>query len=134
MSWIIVVLISTFGLSLLALITFVQRRKYKIDRDYFNKKWQEISKLQQSDSNWVEAIVSGDKLVDEALKRRRYKGKSMGERLADANRTFKDSDMIWAAHKIRNKVVHETDFKLNKKHVSYALRGFRKALKDLEVL
>lgn len=117
------------------LMIFVQKKTDKVDKQFFSSKWDDISKMyQNSENRYVEAIIEGDKLLDEALKQRKYEGRTMGERMVSANRTFKDPDMVWNSHKLRNKIVHETNIKVTKKHASYALRGFRKGLKDLEVL
>ncbi len=123
------------GVIMLAVIAHLQRSRSQIDRQFFIDRWDTITKTFQNTPNkWMEVVIEADKLVDEALKQRGYIGKTMGERLVAANRIFKDADMIWNAHKFRNRVVHETGFRVKKSQVSYALRGYRKALKDLEVI
>jgi hypothetical protein len=70
-------------------------------------------------------------LLDDALKRSHYKGKTMGERLVAAQRDITDNDGVWFGHKLRNRLVHESNVKLSKKTVKEALLGIRSALKDL---
>lgn len=116
------------------LIYFISRRTSRINHAFFEEKWNNVQKLSSIQSGWVQAIIEADKLVDEALKVHKFKGKNMGERLVSANRLFRDPDSIWRAHKVRNKVVHETNVELNKGIVSSTIKGFRKALKDLGAL
>jgi hypothetical protein len=55
----------------------------------------------------------------------------MGERLVSAQRELTDNDGVWFGHKLRNRLVHETNVKLTKQEVQEALVGIREALKDL---
>lgn len=123
------------GLALLGLITVLTRRPHKaLNREYFTSKWKELQKgLARSDA-WPLAIINADSLLDEALKRRKFKGKTMGERMVAAQKTFSDNDSAWYAHKLRNKLVHEVDTELKQKDVQRALMGFRQALRDLGAL
>lgn len=125
---IIVLLLVIFGISLL------QRRPRQLKTQYFNDKWQELQKLCSDKATWSLALINADKLLDEALKRRHFKGKTMGERLVAAQRELTNNDGVWFGHKLRNRLVHETNVKLRKRDVQDALVGFRQALKDLEAL
>ena len=119
-------------LLLVVMVALLTRRKGpKLDEAYFTDKWQELQALCKDKTTWPLAIINADKLVDEALKRSRYKGKTMGERLVSAQHDLSSNDGIWFGHKLRNKLVHE-DYKLTKQQdVKDALVGFRQALKDL---
>ncbi|MCA9347968.1 hypothetical protein KC867_01000, partial [Candidatus Saccharibacteria bacterium] len=69
-------------LAILGLITFATRRTRKgLDRKYFQIKWRELQKGLNKPESWPMAVIQADNLFDEALKRRRFKGKTMGERL-----------------------------------------------------
>lgn len=123
------------GLAVFGLVTFLSRRPHKdLDRQYFTKKWNELQKLLSHQEAWPMAIISADNLLDEALKKRHFKGKTMGERMVSAQRTFTNNDMTWMGHKLRNKLVHEVDVKLSQKDVQQALMGIRQALRDLGAL
>ena len=80
------------------------------------------------------AVIDADKLLDEALKKRSYKGKTVGERLVSAQRDLSDNDSVWYAHKLRNRLVHEPTVRLRKTEAKNALAGFRQGLKDLGAL
>lgn len=115
-------------------LTYFIRRNKGLNRKFFEPKWQEVLKLAAKKETWPQAIMEADKLLDLALKKRHFKGKTMGERLTDASREFRDIDATWKAHKLRNKVVHETDVTLRKRDVHAALKRFLNALKDLGAL
>ena len=80
------------------------------------------------------AVIDADKLMDEALKKRNYRGKTMGERLVAAQHEINDNDGVWYAHKLRNRLVHEPTLRLRKNEAKNALAGFRQGLKDLGAL
>ncbi len=70
------------------------------------------------------AVVDADKLMDYCFQKRGLKGKTAGDRLKNAKNMFEYEmyDSIWKAHKVRNKIVHEVDYKISddeaKKHFS----------------
>lgn len=124
---IILVLISGTG--------FLLRRKpKKLNQVYYQDRWQELQKLCKDKATWPLAIIDADKLLDDALKRSKYKGKTMGERLVSAQRDISSNDNVWYGHKLRNRLVHENNVKLSERDVKEALVGIRGALKDLGAL
>lgn len=121
------------GLVSLILGAIYRRRPRKLDPAYFAQKWQDLQKHCATQATWPLAVINADKLLDDALKRLHYRGKTMGERLVSAQRDITDNDQVWYGHKLRNKLVHE-DIKLRQRDVQAALKGFLKALKDLGAL
>jgi hypothetical protein len=113
---------------------FVRRRPGKLKKDEFKDKWSSAQGLCSKEETWPLAIINADKLLDEALKKLKYRGKTMGERMVAAQHEIGDNDGMWFGHKLRNKLVHEDMKKLKKKDVMTALIGFREALKDLGAL
>lgn len=124
---IILVLVAGSGILL-------KRRPRHLNKDYYQDRWQTLQGLLKDKSTWPLAIIDADKLLDDALKRSKYKGKSMGERLVSAQRDIGDNDGVWFGHKLRNRLVHESNVKLTEKMVKEALLGLRSALKDLGAL
>jgi hypothetical protein len=112
----------------------LQRRPHVLKREYFEKRWKDLQSSCKNKDTWPMAVINADKLLDEALKKRRYKGKTMGERLVSAQRDLDDNDAVWFSHKLRNRLVHEDNASLRQKDVKQALVGFRRALKDLGAL
>lgn len=80
------------------------------------------------------AIIEADKLVDNVLKSMLVPGETMGERLKMAGHTHRQLRDVWPAHRVRNRLVHETDYVLQEGEVKHALEGFRRALQTLHVL
>jgi sensor domain CHASE-containing protein len=79
----------------------------------------------------VLAVIDADKLLDDVLRKRNFRGKTMGERLVAAQRSLSDNDAVWYAHKLRNRLVHEPEVRLKKNEAQNALAGFKKGLHDL---
>ena len=130
--------LSMIGAGILALgvlcIVIMKRRPESLDQAYYRTEWKTIEKKLRNKDLWALAIIDADKLLDRALKARRYKGKSMGERLVAAQRDLSSNNTVWFAHKLRNKLVHEESPKLAKDDVKEALIGLRQALKDIGAL
>lgn len=100
----------------------------------FNTKWKEVYKYCAHKETWPTALTRADELLDMALKRRRYKGKNMGERLVSAQKVFEDNDSLWSAHKLSTKVKNYPKARLKEKDVKEALASFYRGLKELDVL
>lgn len=118
----------------MAAAVFKRRRSPKLNTEKFKARWQDVQALCKDQSTWPLAIINGDKLLDDALRKCRFKGKTMGERLVAAQHSLSDNDAVWFAHKLRNKLVHEDAPPLKKSSVIDALKGLRQALKDLGAL
>jgi len=129
--WVVVALAATlFVVSVLAI--FMKRHRPKhLNANYYNEKWQKLQSQLCDNKLWPLAVIDADKLLEEALKAKKYKGKSMGEKLVSAQHDLSNNDLVWFGHKLRNKLVHEADVKLKKNDVKDALLGIRSALKDL---
>ncbi len=113
---------------------FFIRLRRKLNVEHFSKRWHELQKHCVSPQTWPLAIIDADKLLADALKRSRYKGKTTGARLVAAQHTMTSNMSVWFGHKLRNRIVQEDLRKLKKKDVQEALTGFRQALRDLGAL
>lgn len=125
----VVLLLLVFGTSWL-----LRRKPRKLNQSYYQERWQELQKLCKDQATWPLAIIDADKLLDDALKRSKYRGKTMGERLVAAQRDITNNDEVWFGHKLRNRLVHESNVRLTEQSVKEALVGIRGALKDLGAL
>jgi hypothetical protein len=127
--------IIVFGVLVLAVINrFGKIRGPSLNHQYFEEQWTMLLARVKTPEGMVLAIVDADKLLDQALKKHHFKGKTMGERLVSAQRMISDNDAVWYAHKLRNRLVHEPNVRLKKKEAQIALAGFRQCLKDLGAL
>lgn len=104
-----------------------------LNREKYQTKWLEIenSLVRANPATFPLAIMNADKLVDQALKERRFKGDTMGERMKSAQSTWRNANHVWGAHKIRNQLAHETDYTVDYTTAARALAAFKQALKDL---
>lgn len=113
-----------------------RRRKKKINVADFTARWQSLQKLCVSRKTWPQAIIDADDLLEEALKKSRYKGRNTGERLVSAQHDLSSNETVWLGHKLRA-TMSQPDIdvrKLKKKDMVIALSGFREALRDLGAL
>jgi hypothetical protein len=125
-----------FGVIVLLAVGFLGKKivPAKLNQEFYQTRWSELLTKVKSNDGMALAVIDADKLLDDALKKRHFKGKTMGERLVAAQRTISDNDAVWYAHKLRNRLVHEDNVRLKKRDVQKALAGFRQALRDLGAL
>lgn len=106
-----------------------------LDRSYVDTKWQEIEQLMQlgRPSNYARAVLEADKLLDHILKGYRAPGMTMGDRLkASQNRFSREGyDAAWRAHKVRNELVHNSQYELMDYTAKQAIDNFKKAIDEL---
>jgi hypothetical protein len=108
-----------------------------LNKDLITDKWREVGSMMQEGgpANYRQAIMESDKLVDLVLKTK-VPGDTMGERLKNARGLFHRTtyDRLWTAHKIRNKLAHESEFEGLSSDARLAVRAFEKALRELKVI
>jgi len=121
------------GALLLWMICATKKGSKHLNVEYYRAKVLEIEhQLKREEvSSYHLSILNGDKLVDKALTERGFRGNNMGERMKNAAKVFSDRNAIWNAHKLRNKIAHESDAYITYDQARYALASFRRALKDL---
>ncbi|MDB5184604.1 MAG: hypothetical protein JWN38_412 [Candidatus Saccharibacteria bacterium] len=133
-SELIAILIAAAVIVLLIAIVVFKRRPRKVNVDSCTKRWQAVQKRCADKGTWPQAIAEADKLLDDVLKRRHYKGKTTGERLVTAQHDLTNNEGVWFGHKLRNRIEAESLKKVSKQDTLEALGGFRQALKDLGAL
>lgn len=111
-----------------------KRQPRVLNSEQFQTKWQELQKMCADKQLWKSAVNEADQLLDEALRKKHIRGRSMGERLVHAQRMFTNNDGVWFGHKLRNRVEAEPDMRLKEADVKDALVGIRQGLKDLGAL
>ena len=100
-------------------------------------RWEEIFPHFRSshEAEWKLAIIEADKLVDDILKVAGYPGETMGDRLMSIELGQLESlNGLWEAHKIRNKLVHETSYFLRFAEAQRAFQLYEKTLKELQAI
>lgn len=111
-----------------------RKRPRKLDVSMFTAEWKALQGLCRDKDAWPIAISEADRMLDKALKRKRFKGKSMGERMVSAQRIMTNNDSMWFAHNLYKKLTADPNMKLKESDVKSALVGFRQALKDVGAL
>ena len=106
----------------------------RLKHDYFVTRWKKLQQLCPDEELWAQAIMEADNLLDEALRKKKFKGKSMGERLVSAQKHFTNNDALWFGHKLRTKLDVNPDLPLQQSDVQRALIGLRQGLKDIGAL
>jgi len=86
------------------------------------------------EGEWKFAVIEADTLTDNILKNY-FPGDTMGERLMNIDKTkLLAIDDVWEAHKIRNRLAHDTNYFLRHAEALRAIHLFENALKELGVI
>lgn len=104
-----------------------------LDVDKFRSRWMSIeTKLKRDDKNsYVVCVMEADKLLDQALREKGLAGKTMAERMKQCQGKWTNGNGVWAAHKLRNRLAHETDVHIDYERSRQALVAFKQGLKDV---
>ena len=129
----IVVAALIIGALLMIFIQLTSRGRGQIDKEMYQRVWRQILRnveTRKSESMQM-AIMKADKLLDKAMRDCGVAGETMGERMKSAQDTWSHPNHIWGAHKIRNRLAHDTEVKLSHDLALRALSAYKQALKDL---
>lgn len=119
-------------------LTFVNMKRFFASRQYdvgnreaMRRRWQEVESLLDSPGELSPklAVIEADKLLDHALKSMAMPGETLGERLKFAAYKYPKLSEVWWAHRVRNRLVHEASYSLDRGVAKKAIRSFRNALK-----
>ena len=95
--------------------------------------WQNVVKHIESpnESDWKQALIEADIILDDLLSKMGYRGASVGEKLKRVESgDFKSLQDAWDAHLIRNKIAHEAGFTLNKVDAQHAFHLYKKVFEE----
>ena len=122
-----------FGGLLFAIIALAKRTPRGLDVDKYRSQWMTIEQQLKRDevSSYSMAIMNADKLLDRALQERGLTGRGMADRLKQVNKKLSNANAVWAAHKLRNRIAHESDVRVEFDDARRALMTFKQALKDM---
>lgn len=109
-------------------------------RPYWRRKitriWRKIIKRLETglESEYKLAVIEADSLLNDTLKRMGYGGKSLGERLEKLTKaSLPNIEQVWEAHKTRNNIIHDPDYKLALDQAKGALAIYEQALRNLQM-
>ena len=128
------VLFLVLALLIVSTIIFIRYKYRKLNIKKFQKKWDNLQKMCADKKLWYQVILEADGLLDEALKKKHFHGKTTGERLVAAQKIFSENSDVWYAHKFKNKIYEKQQNKISKKDTVKVLKAIRNALWDLNAL
>jgi len=124
--------VTLIWLTFLNLKRFIASRQYEVgDRKALLRRWKEVESLLDApgEMSLKLAVIEADKLLDHALKAMAMPGETLGERLKFAAYKYPKLKDVWWAHRVRNRLVHEASYRLDRTIARRAIRSFRQALK-----
>ncbi|NQU83804.1 MAG: hypothetical protein HQ536_03775, partial [Parcubacteria group bacterium] len=105
-------------------ISFFKRPElHGLNREGIKKQWDSIEELvsRKEETAWKLAVMEADKLLDHVLKSMAIPGLNLGERLRFVEHKYPKIRNVWPAHKVRNRLVHEAGYHLNRNSAQRAI-------------
>ena len=100
--------------------------------------WHDVAKLMASEqvSDWKIAILEADSILDELLEDLGYVGENLGERLkAVPQGSVKNLEAAWSAHKVRNRIAHDTAAaSLDKREAIDTIGNFERVFREFDYI
>lgn len=110
---------------------------FSLSLSQIRKKWHSIEARLRSNnpSDHKVAVLEADMLTDKLLADMEYPGENFGERLENIPSShLSDLEALKAAHEIRNRIVMERGFVLDRKQAEDAVQTYKTVLSKLELL
>ena len=110
--------------------------KTNLSKKHAQEAWQriELHFFKGSENDLKVAILDADKILNEALRGAGIPGIQLGDRLKKARPgQIPNLDELWQAHKLRNQIAHEPNFKLKRDLAERALTIYKTALENMGV-
>jgi hypothetical protein len=110
--------------------------KSDISKKHAQESWHAIQEhfYRGGESDLKVAILEADKLLNDALREAGVMGIQLGDRLKKATpNQVPNLNELWQAHKLRNQIAHEPNFRLKRDLAERALGIYEEALKNLGV-
>ena len=129
----LLIAIVIIGILVFIAISVTGNKTYEFDKEEYQSDFLRIenSLTRDNELSFNHAVIEADKLLDKALMEMSLPGKTMGERMKAASNHFSQNNSVWYAHKMRNQIAHERNFKVDYNKAKHALVAYRQALKDL---
>jgi hypothetical protein len=103
-----------------------------------NPRWKHIQDLASgsTSSEWREAIIEADVMLDDVLTRQGYVGDGVGEKLKSIDHAeLKSLNDAWEAHKVRNQIAHEgSEFNLSDTLTSRTIAQYENVFRDFRAI
>ena len=110
-------------------------KSYEIKK--FEKVWVKIKKRLESplESEYKLAVIEADDLLNEILKKMKYKGESLGERLNQITADIiSNIGEVRKAHDAYNNIIHDPDYQTTLEQAQKFIKIYEKAFQGLNIL
>ncbi len=101
-------------------------------------RWEHIESLLEgnSPSEWREAIIEADIMLDDVLAKRGYVGNGVGEKLKTADKkSFETLQNAWEGHKVRNLIAHQgSTFDLSETLAGRTIAHYQAVFREFKVI
>lgn len=116
----------------------IKDKSAKINKIANLQKWTEIESMLDSgdEIHAKQAIIEADKFFDNILAQLGATGEKFADRLRSFENHFSADNYqtVWQAHKTRNQISHEMEYKLSIYEAKIVLNKFRQGLRNLAVI
>lgn len=99
-------------------------------------RWRHVQELINSgrESDWRQAIIEADIMLDEILDEQGYVGDSVGDKLKQVNPArFASLESAWEAHKVRNDIAHRgSSYELTEHTAHRTIRHYENVFREFD--
>lgn len=117
------------------LFEIVTYRPYGLKK--VEKQWKKIIKRLESgkEAEYKLAVIEADSMMDSILKKMGYSGKNLEDRLKQLTEaSIHNLSELSDAHKIRDNIVHDPDYRLSLENAEKTLAIYEEAFKNIQAL
>jgi hypothetical protein len=112
--------------------------KHEADEQLEDSRWTYIKNLTESgdESQWRQAIIEADIMLEELLTKLGYDGNTIGDKLKMANpKNFHTLNDAWEAHKVRNEIAHQGSTYQLTDHIAYrTINHYENVFREFHVI
>ena len=102
-----------------------------------NEAWEKIMKLIGSDNpnDWKFAIIEADKILEMVVNSFAVPGDNMGDKMKNIERgDWQTLDEAWQAHKVRNRIAHESNYHISQREARLAIDNYAKVFQEFDFI
>ena len=114
---------------------FLTYRPYGLKK--ITKRWEKTKVRLQTgrEAEYKLAVIEADGILDETLKRMGFPGSNAGERMQQLSAVILPNlNDVLDAHRIRNNIVHDPDFRLSAQETRRILEIYEQAFQNLDLI
>lgn len=126
MSWLFALFVlALLSVAMVVTVSLLRRRRLTPRmRRYYRRQWQDVAAL----ADPARQLIAAESVFDALLAALGYRG-SFADKLKAAGPRFSNTEELWQAHKLRNRVAHEVGFSPSDAESRRAVAAFERALR-----